>query len=239
VVSAKNKSKSIIKVGMVDDHSLFRNAISKSIDGFDTTSQTFSFEILFEAENGLEMTNKIKKLGPPDVIILDINMPIMDGFEAVKWLKAGYPDIKILILTMYNKPEYVAYMMKEGVYGYLTKESTIEDLQSALFSISKGQKLCTPLITESLLMILKRSKVQINLVDKEVSSSSVYLEDRDLELLRLMATELTYKEIADNMGVSPRTIDGYRDRLLEKLHVKSRVGLVLYAINNGLVNIEQ
>jgi DNA-binding NarL/FixJ family response regulator len=205
-------------IALVDDHRLFRSGIASLINNFN------GYEVVFEAGNGEEMINKISQKNKPDIILLDMNMPVMDGSLTALWLRNNYPDINIIVLSMFKDPEKVLSMIKLGVKGYLLKNSEPDEFEHALQKVSEGEVYYPEFVTRLL-------------VDTVNDSDPSRLVGREIDFLRLVSTEMTYKEIAEAMLVSVRTVDGYRDSLFDKLHVKSRVGLVLYAIKNKLIDL--
>lgn len=208
-----------IQIALVDDHRLFRSGIASLISEFK------GFEVLFEAGNGEELTNKLTPKVQPDIILLDINMPVMDGTQTARWLRNSYPNINIIILSMFGDAEKVLEMVKMGVKGYLLKDAEPHEFEQALQKVSQGEVYYPEFVTRHIINSFNQKPELIK------------LNSRELEFLRLAATELTYKEIADAMCISARTVDGYRDQLFEKLQIKSRVGLVLYAIKNKLIEL--
>lgn len=213
-----------LKVAIVDDHTLFRRGLVTLLNMVGGKSMT----ILFEASNGNDMMEKIDRQNQPDVLLMDISMPGMDGYESVKWLREHYPLINILVLSMLQKELSIIRMLRLGVKGYLGKDVEPEELGEALKAIYNGEYYYTPNVTGMLIH-------SINNNGKAGYTPYASLNDRELAFLKLACTELTYNEIASKMYVSPKTIDGYRSALFDKLNVKSRVGLVLYAIKNELV----
>jgi DNA-binding NarL/FixJ family response regulator len=218
--------KSKASVAVVDDHVLLRNGLANLIRGLD------SYAVLFEADNGKDFIEQLKPLYLPDIVLMDINMPEMDGYETALWLKRNYPGIKVLALSMYDNENAVIRMMKNGARGYILKDIDPVEFRRALDSLLSKGYYYSELFTGKLIH-------SVNNVDGSEQSmhSLTLLNDRELVFLKLACTEMTYKEIAEKMFLSARTIDGYRDALFEKLNVKSRVGLVTYAIRNGIVNL--
>lgn len=212
------------KVVLVDDHILLRNGLAGLINSFD------EYTVLFEADNGKEFTEKISRDNPPDLVMLDINMPEMDGYATAQWLKQHFPLVKILALSMYDNENAIIRMFKAGTRGYILKDSEPKELKAALDSIVNKGYYYSDLVTSKLIH-------SINTMDDDDSEikNVVQLNDREIEFLKLACSEMTYKEIAEKMFLSPRTIDGYRDALFEKLGVTTRVGLVLFAVRNGIV----
>lgn len=211
-------------VVLVDDHILLRNGLANLIRSFG------NYTIPFEACSGRDLIRQLKPRSLPDVVLLDINMPDMDGFETAGWLREHYPSIKIVALSMYDTDNSIIRMLKHGVKGYILKDAEPGELKLALESVLTKGFYYTEMVTGKLIHT-------INAIDEPAHTvrSMLTLNERELEFLKLACSESTYKEIADLMFLSPRTIDGYRDTLFEKLRVKTRVGLVLYAIRNGIV----
>ena len=219
------KTSNKIKVALADDHVLLRNGLAGLINSFD------DYTVIFEADNGADLQKKINKDEAPELVLMDINMPMMDGFATAQWLKQNCPLTKVLALSMYDNENSIIRMFKAGAKGYILKDCEPAELKTALDSILKKGYYYSELVTGKLIH-------SINSMDDDTDLKSLsQLNDRETEFLKLASTEMTYKEIAEKMNLSPRTIDGYRDDLFEKLNVKSRVGLVLFAIKNGLVQV--
>ena len=210
---------------LVDDHTLLRIGLGQLL-------QSLGFTVIFEADDGKEFINKLEKSVLPDVVLMDINMPVMDGFETTQWLKINHPDIKVLALSMYDNESSIIRMLKCGAKGYILKDSEPAELKAAIDDLINKGYYYSDLVSGKLIHA-------INKIEDEGSDmhTLVNLNERETDFLKYACTELTYKEIADKMFVSPRTIDGHRDALFEKLHLKTRVGLVMYAIKNGLVTV--
>lgn len=218
-----------IKLALVDDHKLFRRGLKSLIDMLGP-----QYEVVFEANNGKDLQNVLTTDNAPDIVLLDINMPEMDGFSTVKWLSAHFPLIKTLVVSMVEKEETVVSMLKLGVKGYLCKDVEPKELSEALNSVYNKGFYYTDFITGKLLHAIQ----QDNNADGYNNGNNVYqLNEREKDFLKLACSEFTYNEIALQMSLSPKTIDGYRNALFEKLNIKSRVGLALYAVKNGLVHL--
>lgn len=217
----------LISIGIVDDHRLFRKGLISLIEIINPT-----YSITFEADNGIDLQKKLSTCTAPSIILMDVSMPGMDGFESVKWLQENYPNIHILIVSMIEKEETIVKMLKLGVKGYVCKDVEPKELAEALHAIANKGYYYTDFITGKLVHSLRNDK------DITPSGQREQINEREKKFLELACSELTYHEIADQMFLSPKTIDGYRNSLFEKLNVKSRVGLVLYAIRNKLVSMD-
>lgn len=211
----------------MDDHVLLRNGLASLIRGFG------EYEVLFEACGGKDLIRQLKNSRLPDIILLDINMPEMDGYDTACWLRRNYPDIKVLALSMYETDNAIVRMLKNGAKGYVLKDIDAGVLKVALDSVLEKGFYYTDMVTGKLIHTIS------TLDDPELRMRRLLaLNERELEFMKLVCTEWTYKEIADRMYLSPRTIDGYRDALFEKLNVRTRVGLAMYAVRSGIVPID-
>jgi len=217
-------TKSPAKIGLVDDHILIRDAIAAIVKSFD------EFAVSIVADNGKEFIEKLNPTNIPEVLLLDLNMPEMDGHATIHWISKNHPEIKILVLTMYDA-ESLIHLIKAGARGFLKKDVPPTELRHALQSILSNGTYCSHTITGRLFNLMK------NQGSKNSTWGTVILNENEIAFLKYVATELTYKEIAQKMQISPRTIDNYRDALFLKLSVKSRVGLAMYAIKSGIVTI--
>lgn len=217
-----------IKLALVDDHKLFRKGLISLIEMVNTNCT-----ILFEADNGIDLQQKIDKRNQPDIILMDVNMPGMDGFACVQWLNNEFPEAKVLVVSMIESEETIVRMLKLGVRGYLCKDVEPKELGEAILAVSNKGFYYTDFITGKLVHSLQN--------DQSNNGEGVRLDQmnsREKEFLQLACSEMTYYEIADKMFLSPKTIDGYRNSLFEKLNVKSRVGMVMYAIKNRMVKVD-
>ena len=213
------------KIVLTDDHSLLRNGLAELVKSQGHT-------VLFEADNGNDFIAKLDVKLLPNLVLMDINMPEMDGFETTQWLKQNHPDVHVLALSMYDNETSIIRMLKCGAKGYILKDSEPAELKTAIDDIISKGFYYSDLVSGKLMHAINHMDD-----DGDGLKSLVPLNDRETDFLKYACTELTYKEIADKMFVSPRTIDGYRDALFEKLKLKTRVGLVMYAIKNGIVNV--
>lgn len=212
-----------IKVAMVDDHVLLRNALSSLINN------SGKCKVIFEASNGKELITQLDNKNFPDVVILDVNMPEMDGHETAKFLQEHFPEIKVLMLTMYDSELALIRLLKAGVKGFMKKDIHPNELMAAIESVHEFGYYYSAQTSSKLAGLFRNNQDQQ--LDK------VMLTEIEIDFLKFACSELTYKEIAGNLKMNPRAIDGMRDNLFTKLDVKSRVGLAMYAIKHGVVTI--
>jgi DNA-binding NarL/FixJ family response regulator len=184
--------------------------------------------VLYICQNGKELQDKwnISK-NIPKIVMLDISMPIMNGFESALWIKNNYPNVLIIALSMDDNEESLLKMIKNGAKSFLLKNIHPNELEKALNNIINNGSYYPEWVTNKVFASLGS--------EKKVKQSSIKLNEREREFLSFCATEMNYKEIAEKMFCSPRTVEGYRDNLCLKLELKSRVGLAIYAIKNGIV----
>ncbi|EOR93101.1 two component transcriptional regulator, LuxR family [Arcticibacter svalbardensis MN12-7] len=213
-------------VALADDHNLVRGGLASLVNMFS------NYKVLFEADNGKEFISKLERNNLPDLVLMDITMPEMDGYSTTSWLRINYPEIKVIALTVMDDEIAIIRMLKSGAKGYLLKNCKPDELKLALNAVITKGYYFNDLVTSRLINSINKIGE-----DQSVLKNVVNLTEREKEFLRHLCSEKTYKEIADMMCVSPRTIDSYRDNLLEKLQVKSRIGLVLFAIKNRIVEL--
>ncbi|UOE39847.1 response regulator transcription factor [Chryseobacterium suipulveris] len=210
-----------IAIAIVDDHKLVSKALENMI------SFNPNFEVTMTCFNGADFLDALSTVEQmPDVVLMDINMPMKDGIETTAELKKRYPQMKVIALTMEDNENTIIKMVKAGANGYLLKDMSPDILFDAINIVYEKGNFYTDLLSETL------SKIRIE--EKFTEKIKEELKDKELEFIKLSCSELTYREIADKMFVSPRTIDGYRDSVFLKLGVKTRVGIVLFAIKNNL-----
>lgn len=212
------------KVALADDHTMLRKGLANLINSFE------GFSVMLEAGNGKELIEKLDAKNPPDIVLLDVHMPEMDGYETAEWLRNAYPQVNILALSMMDSESVIIRMIKCGARGYVLKDMEPKELNQALQSVITKGYYYNELVTGKLIFSINK----LGNDEKEIQTL-INLSDKEVQFLKMAATELTYKEIADRMAIGVRTVDGYRDHLFEKLNVKSRVGLVLFAIKNKIV----
>ncbi len=215
-----------IQIALADDHILLRDALANIVNGFDHC------RIMLLASNGKELLDKIDSSHPPDLVILDLNMPEMNGYETAKWLRARFPEILVLVLTMYDSEAALIQLLQAGVRGFLKKDIHPSELNYAIHSVIDTGYYYSHNAAGRLVNLFRNESGKKNF------PNNISMSKNELEFLKLASTDMTYKEIARIMNLSPRTVDNYRDSLFLKLDVKSRVGLALYAIRSGIVTLD-
>lgn len=211
-----------IKVAIADDHALFRTGVKTIL------STRKDIQMIAEAENGMQLLNLLKHI-KPDVVLLDIHMPIMDGYATLPEIKKLYPEVKVIMLSMNNDPSIITKMMEVGANSYLTKESDSETIYQAIRTCYENEFFFNELTNKALLNGLRMKK------PAEVETPEIQLNDKEVTILKLMCEEKSTKEIADIVDLSPRTVEAIRDKLKAKTGVKSMAGLVMYAVKAGIV----
>ncbi|WP_417610271.1 response regulator [Owenweeksia hongkongensis] len=214
-----------LSITVVDDHSLFRKGLINLIHQIDSR-----FKVMHEASHGKEFLAQINDGQVPDVVIMDVSMPIMDGFQTTKALRDINKDIGILALTMKDDETSLIRLLRAGVNGYLNKDVNPDELKEALHSIADTGYYYTEDVAGKLVHVITHPELSTN--------EGVALTDQEMRFIELACSEHTYKMIADIMCLSVKTVDGYRAKLFDKLDVKSRVGLVMYALKHNLVALE-
>ena len=208
---------------LADDHVLLRDALANLIESFN------EFTVVAKAANGSEVIEAIEKGCQADILLMDLNMPKMDGHETAKWMASNQPQVKIIILTMYDSEIALIRLLQAGVNGFLKKDIHPTELRDALLAVAVGEYYYSNHSTVKLASAFRKS------TDSHSALEKLLLPDNEIEFLKLACTDKTYKEIALLMQITPRHIDSYRDILFKKLDVKSRVGLVIYAVKNGII----
>lgn len=211
------------KIALADDHILLRTALASLIDSFDHC------KVIQQAGDGDELIEQIKQGCRPDVIILDLNMPRKDGYEAAVWLKNNFPQIHVMMLTMYDSESALIRLLQAGVKGFLKKDIHPSELRFAIQSVIQSGYYYSHNTSGKLASLFRTSG------DKAPSLHKNMLTEQEVDFLKFASSELTYKEIAQKMGLNPRSVDSLRDHLFDKLDVRSRVGLAMYAIRHGIV----
>lgn len=213
----------MIKIALADDHILLRNALARLIGGFDNC------RVVLEVDNGRDLTIQLRAADLPDVILLDLNMPKMDGFETAAWLREYHPSVNILMLTMYDSDQAMIRLLQLGVKGFLKKDIHPSELNFAIKSVMQSGFYYSQQISGKMANLFRSKSGNAMALDKAL------LTQQELDFLKFASTDLTYKEIAMQMKLNPRAVDSLRDILFEKLEVKSRVGLAMYAFRHGIV----
>lgn len=225
-----NKTNDLIKVAIVDDHNLFRKGLIKLIGLADKDNK---YTILFEAENGNELIDKLNRKSLPDIVIMDIDMPGMNGYETVNWLRNYHPEINILVISMFESEKEILRMMKLKVNGYLSKNIKVEDMHNALEAIMSKGFYYTDKVSGIMAEELQKEPGNEN----ADAVARIQLSENERKFIKLACTELTYQQIAEKMNLSVKTIEGYREALFHRFNFKNRVGLAMFAVKNNLVNI--
>jgi len=211
------------QVIVADDHIMIRDALASIVNTFP------NFIVSGLASNGRQVQELLKVGTPANIILLDINMPEMDGYETSAWLALHHPEIKILVLSMYENNITFLRMLQEGARGFLTKDSTPKELHNALEAVAEHGCYYPIGASSKMAAFLKRSRGIQSVLEKSI------LTQQEIDFLKLACTDMAYKEIAAQMNLSASAIENLRQSLFEKINVSSRVGLAVYAIKNGIV----
>lgn len=211
-----------IKVCLADDHTLLRNALANLINTFGDC------KVILEASNGKELLEKISHSDKPDVIILDLNMPEMDGHETATRLQEKWPNIHILMLTMYDSELALIRLLQAGVKGFLKKDIHPSELKFAIHSVMEAGYYYSNQTAGKLVNLFRNGE------ENKITLEKALLTVQEIQFLKLVCSDMTYKEIALEMNLNPRSVDNLRDNLFTKLDVKSRVGLAMFAIRHGV-----
>jgi DNA-binding NarL/FixJ family response regulator len=212
-----------IRIALVDDHILLRNALAVLIRGFDNCT------VVLESNNGDDFIKSLKHCEGIDIVILDLNMPVMDGYATSIWLKEHKPEIHVLMLTMYDSELTLIRLLQAGVKGFLKKDIDPTELKFALNAVLQSGYYYSTQTAGRLANLFR-----VNARDNYRLQNSM-LTDHEVDFLKYACSDLTYKEIAQKMSLTPRSVDVLRDQLFVKLNVKSRVGLAMLAIRQGVV----
>lgn len=211
-----------VRVLLADDHNVLRQGMAQAIDA------QSDMRVVAQASNGREAVNMVQK-HQPDVVLLDINMPKVDGVEAARRITATFPDVGIIILTMYRRDDYVFEAIKAGASGYLLKEVELEELLAAIRSVAHGEAVLDPAIAGRVLAELRHPS-------ESLDESETALADRDLEILRLVAQGLSNQEIADRLFLAEKTIRNRLSLIFKQLHLENRTQAALYAMRKGIID---
>ena len=214
-----------IKVAIADDHKIFRSGVINTLTPYE------NINVMFEAEDGKHLL-EIMEDQQPDVILMDLKMPNMDGIEATKRVREKYAHVKVIVLTMYEDDNFIVHLIENGANAYLLKNAEPDEIYEAICTTyEKGFYFNENVNLALLKKVMHKNKQQF----KPSFQSEVPLTDRELEVLRLICGELTTQQISEKIFLSPRTVEGLRQKLLEKTGAKNIVGLVMYAFRNGQI----
>ncbi|MBN8860572.1 MAG: response regulator transcription factor [Sphingobacteriales bacterium] len=215
---------SIIKVAIADDHKIFRKGVILSL------RQYTNIKFVLEAENGEELLNGLPE-AEPDVVLMDLRMPVKDGIEATKTISKDFPRIHVIVLTMYEDERFVSHLMENGANGYLLKSADPSEIKKAILEVvAKGYYL-NNFVNK---VLLKKSHSRTKVIPS--LNSEIVISDKEREVLRLLCMEFTALEIAQKMYISPRTVEAIKDRLMDRFNVKNTAGLVFFAVKNNLID---
>lgn len=214
----------IIKVAIADDHKIFRKGVILSLKAY------HNIKFIQESENGEELIKGIEK-EEPHVVLMDLKMPIKDGIETTKYLNKNFPDIRILILTMFEDERFVGHLMESGANGYLLKSTEPAEIRQGIMDVMNTGFYLNNFVNR---VLIKKnySKQKFN----PTLNSEIVISDREKEVLSLVCMEFTAQEIAQKMDISARTVEAIKDRLMERFGVKNSVGLVFFAMKNSLID---
>src|SRR5882762_8026026 len=213
----------VIKVAIADDHKIFRKGVILSLRPYN------NIKFVQEAENGQELLDGLP-VSQPDVILMDLRMPLKDGIETTKVVAKQYPQIHVIALTMYEDERFVSHMMEIGANGYLLKSADPSEIKKAIMEVmSKGYYL-NNFVNR---ILLKKSHARVKVVPS--LNNEITLSDKEKDVLRYICMEFTAQEIAQKMEISPRTVEAIKDRLMERFGSKNTAGLVFFAVKNNLI----
>ena len=214
-----------VSIMLVDDHTIVRNGLRSLIEVMG------NYKVVAEYDNGLQFINAIPLLPDPDIAIIDLNMPEMNGMETVRWLRKHRPRLKVLILTLDSEEKTIIELFRMGVRGYLAKSCTADVLKKAIEDTIHTGYYHSELLQNALTIEAEKTE--------QVHSIMERITDRELHFIKLICDEheYTYDQIKDIMNVHRRTVDGYREALFERFNIKSKTGLVMFAIKHGIVKL--
>lgn len=213
-----------ITIAIADDYKIYREGLKLCF------SADKNLDVVFEAENGEELMEALKTQ-QPDIIIMDLNMPLLDGMEATKQIRKKYEQIKILVITMYDNDKFIIHLMENGAHGYLLKNAEPKEIIKAIYAVIENGYYFNDLVNKAL---LKKLVMKNNL--KPSFNHNIELTEREQEVLKMICEEKTAVEIGKEIFLSPRSVEGVRTRLIEKVGVRNTAGLVMFAVKNGLAD---
>jgi DNA-binding NarL/FixJ family response regulator len=212
-----------IRVAIADDHKIFRKGVILSLRHYS------NLKFVLEAENGQELLEGIE-LSRPHVILMDLRMPVKDGVETTKYISAHYPEIFVLVLTMHDEEKFVIHLMENGANGYLLKSSDPVEIKKAITDVVEKGYYLSNFVNRILLKKSQNRNKPIPSLTREVEVS-----DREKEVLEYICLEYTSQEIGEKMGISSRTVESIKERLMERFGLKNTAGLVFFAVKNNLI----
>lgn len=215
-----------IPTALVDDHILFRKGLMALLQ------DSPDILILFEASNGKELLERLRVGASPQVVLLDISMPEMDGIEALRWLRVEFPDIRVIMLTMNQDDAMILFLMELGASGYLLKDSELEEVEAAIKSVAETGFYFNDRVSRAMLSRIAKSEQF-----KPVMNGLVQLTDREIEVLDQVCRGFTNPEIAEKLFISQRTVEGHRKNIMEKMGVRNGAGMIVYAIKRNWVDL--
>lgn len=213
-----------ITVGIADDHKIFRKGVILSL------RQYTNISFVFEAENGEELLKELETT-QPDVVLMDLRMPGKDGIETTKEVSKRFPDVKVLILTMFEDERFVSHLMENGANGYLLKNADPAEIKKAIMEVMARGYYLNNFVN---MVLLKKSANKTKAIPS--LSSEIVMSDKEKEVVRLLCMEYTAAEIAQKMEISPRTVESIKDRLMERFGLKNTAGLVFFAVKNNMID---
>lgn len=213
-----------IKVAIADDHKIFRKGVVLSLRTYP------NIKFVQEAENGDELLAGLAE-SQPDIVLMDLRMPQKDGIETTKLISKLYPNIKVLVLTMYEDERFVSHLMENGANGYLLKSADPSEIKKAIMEVMSRGYYLNNFVNR---VLLKKSHARAKTIPS--LNSEVVLNDKEREVIRLLCMEYTAQEIAQKMEISPRTVEAIKDRLMERFGTKNTAGLVFFAVKNNLID---
>jgi len=213
-----------IKIAIADDYKIFREGLKVGLSGDE------NLQVMLEADNGEDLLTAMSE-DMPHVIVMDLKMPVMDGMEATKIIRKKFAQVKVLVVTMYEDDKFIIHLMENGANGYLLKNADPEEIKRAIYAVHENGYYFNDLVNKAL---LKKLILKGNL--KPTFNENVEFTERELEVLKLICQEKTAAEIGKEIFLSPRSVEGIRQRLIEKIGVRNTAGIVMFAVKNGLVD---
>jgi len=214
----------LIKVAIADDHKIFRKGVILSLRTYP------NIKFVQEAENGEELLQGLPG-SQPDIVLMDLRMPLKDGIETTKAISKTYPEIKVLVLTMYEDERFVSHLMENGANGYLLKSADPSEIKKAITEVMTKGYYLNNFVNR---VLLKKSHARAKTIPS--LNSEIVLNEKEREVIRLLCMEYTAQEIAQKMEISPRTVEAIKDRMMERFGTKNTAGLVFFAVKNNLID---